>query len=175
VTLVSRYEYQESTIHTKPDGASGLTEVEASDMTSHIVGQNISWSPWARLYLQAGVNYVWSETTTPASKHTQAVLDAQNNYWTVNFNSGLVVDKKTDLNIGYFYFESDNFQNNSAAGLPLGSSAREHSVTATIVRRLSERLRLTLRYGYSHYDDVTYGGHNSDEAHFVYSAMQYRF
>ena len=58
VTLVSRYEYQWSTIHTKPDSASGLSEVESSKMTSHIIAQDISWSPWSRLNLQVGFNYV---------------------------------------------------------------------------------------------------------------------
>ena len=97
VTAVSRYEYQESTIHTRPDSVSGLGEVESSVMQSHIIGQDVSWTPWSRLNLQAGVSYVLSKTTTPASAYTQAILDAQNNYWTVNFNSTLVVDDKTVL------------------------------------------------------------------------------
>ena len=44
VTLLSRYEFQSSTIHTKPDSISGLGEVESSEMTSHILAQSISWS-----------------------------------------------------------------------------------------------------------------------------------
>ena len=51
VTLISRYEFQSSIIHTKPDSSSGLGEVESSEMTSHIFAQSISWSPWSRLYL----------------------------------------------------------------------------------------------------------------------------
>lgn len=175
VTLVSRYEYQLSTIHTEADAAAGLGEIESSEMTSHIFAQNASWSPWSRLYLQAGFNYVWSETQTPTSDYTQAILDAQNNYWTLNFNSGLVVDDKTDLNVGYFYYQSDNFDDNSAAGLPLGMSAEEHGVTATLTRRLTERLRLTLRYGYFHYDEETSGGNGDYASHLVYSTLQYRF
>ncbi len=175
VTLVSRYEYQLSTIHTKADAAAGLGEIESSEMNSHIFAQNVNWSPWSRLYLQAGFNYVWSETQTPASDYTQAILDAQNNYWTVNFNSGFVLDDKTDLNLGYFYYQSDNFSDNTAAGLPLGMSAEEHGVTATLTRRLTERLRVTLRYGYFQYDENTYGGHGNYESHLVYSTLQYRF
>src|SRR5262245_60028129 len=37
LTLVGRYEYQLSTIHTKPDGISGLGEVESAEMRSHIL------------------------------------------------------------------------------------------------------------------------------------------
>lgn len=175
VTLVSRYEYQLSTIHTQPDSASGLSDVESSEMTSHILAQNISWTPWTRLCLQVGFNYVLSETKTPASDYTQAILNALNNYWTLNFNSTLVVDNKTDLNLGYTYYRADNYTDNSTVGLPYGSGAEEHGITATVVRRLTEKLRLTLRYGYYHLADEPSGGHNSYEAHVLFSGLQYRF
>jgi hypothetical protein len=175
VTMVSRYEYQWNTIHTRPDPVSGLSEAEASKMTSQIFAQDISWSPWSRLYLQAGFNYVLSETETPASDYTQAILDAQNNYWTLNFSAGLVLDDKTDLNVGYFYYQADNYQDNSEYGLPLGASGQEHGVTATLVRRLSKNLRLTCKYGYYQYDDGTYGGNRDYSAHVLYSSLQYRF
>jgi hypothetical protein len=175
VTLMSRYEYQRSTIHTRPDPVSGLGEVESSRMTSHILAQNVSWAPWSRLYLQAGFNYVLSQTETPASDYTQAVLEAENNYWTLNFNSGLVLDYKTDLNVGYTYYRADDYTDNSLAGVPYGAGAEEHGVTATVVRRLSERLRLTLRYGFYHYEAELSGGHNNYEAHVLFSSLQYRF
>jgi hypothetical protein len=175
VTLVSRYEYQLSTVHTKPDSISGLGEVESSDMTSHIIAQNVSWTPWSRLYLQAGFNYVLSETKTPTSDYTQAVLNSENNYWTLNFNSGLVLDNKTDLNVGYTYYRADDYTDNSTVGVPYGAGAEEHGITATVVRRLTEKLRLTLRYGYYHSEDETSGGNNDYIAHVVYSSLQYRF
>ena len=175
LTLVSRYEYQRSTIRTTPDPVSELSAVDSSKMTSHIIGQNVSWTPWTRLNLQLGFNYVLSDTKTPTSDYTQAVLNSQNNYWTLNFNAGVVVDNKTDLNLGYFYYQSDDFENNSIAGLPLGAAAKEHGVTATLSRRLSRNVRLNLKYGYSHYDDLASGAHSSYEAHLVYSSLQYRF
>jgi hypothetical protein len=175
VTLVSRYEYQYSTISTRPDPVSGLGAVDSSKMISHIIGQNVSWTPWSWLSLQLGFNYVRSETRTPASQYTQAVLDAQNNYWTLNFNSGIVLDDKTDLNLGYYYYQSDNSHDNSLHGVPLGADAEEHGVTVSLTRRLTRNLRLNLRYAYSHYDDGASGGYNNYEAHLVYSSLQYRF
>lgn len=184
LTLVSRYEYQLSTVHTKPDSVSGLGEVESSEMTSHIFAQNVSWTPWSRLSFQVGFNYVTSETETGASDYTQAVLDAQNNYWTVNFDTGLVLDEKSDLNLGYFFYRADNYEDNSYnaaganydnTGVPYGVGATEHGIMARYTRRLTERLRLTLRYGYFHYDDETSGGHNDYESHLVSSSLQYRF
>jgi hypothetical protein len=175
VTLISRYEFQYSTINTRPDQISGLGEVESSTMTSHIIGQDVSWTPWSRLYLQAGFNYVLSETKTPASDVTQAILAAQNNYWTLNFTSGLVVDNKTDLKLGLFYYRADDYTDNSAAGVPYGAGAEEYGVTATLVRRITDHIRVSLKYGFSQYNDGAFGGHQDFCAHFLYSSLQYRF
>jgi hypothetical protein len=177
VILVSRYEYQYSTINTAPDPVSGLGDVESSKMTSQIFAQNVSWTPWSRLCLQAGFNYVVSQTKTPTSgtNYTQAVLMAQNNYWTVTFNSSVVLDDKTDLNLGFFYYQADNYSNNSTVGLPLGAGADEQSVTATLTRRISRNLRVNLKYAYSHYNDRASGGNNNYNAQMVYSSLQYRF
>ena len=156
ITLVSRYEYQYSTISTEPDPVSGLSKVDSSKMYTQIIGQNVNWTPLNWLGLQAGFNYVLSTTKTPTSGHyTQAVLNSQNNYWTVNFNSTLVLDDKTDLNLGYFYYRADDGQNNIVGGVPLGTDTEEHSVTATLVPpdhpkpapQLEVRLHPLRRYG----------------------------
>ena len=174
VTLVSRYEFQYSTIHTTPDAISGLSEVEASTMTSHIIAQDVTWSPWSRLSLQVGVNYVLSETKSPASDFTQSILNAQNNYWSLNFTSGFVVDDKTDLNVSYFYYRPDDYVNNSAFGVPYGAGSEQHAVTAMLVRRLTKTVRVMLRYGYFHNEDELYGGNRNYSSHFVSTGLQWR-
>ncbi len=175
VNLVTRYEYQWSTIHTKPDPVSDLANVQSSDMTSHIIAQNINWVPWSRLTLQVGFNYVLSTTETPTSEFTQAILDSQNNYWTLNFSAGLVLDDKTDLNVGYFFYQADDYTDNSSAGVPLGTGSEEQSVTATLTRRLSAHMRLNLKYAFTHYTDWASGGNNDFDGHLVYASLQYRF
>jgi hypothetical protein len=181
VTLVSRYEYQVSTIDTEPDPASGLGEVQASRMTSHILGQNASWTPLNWLSLQVGANYVISETETPASDGslasvTQAILNSQNNYWTVNGNVGLVLDDKTDLNLGYYYYRAADGQNSIGAnGLPLGTDAQENSVTASLTRRISKNLRWNLKYSYTHYQDFASAGSYDFNAQVIFTSLQYRF
>jgi hypothetical protein len=174
VTLASRYEYQLSKIHTKPDAISGLSEIQSSRMVSHIISQNINWIPWSRLYLQAGVDYVVSKTET-ADDVTRAILDAQNNYWIVTFNSRFVLDNKTDLNLAYFYYVADNYDDNSSASVPYGADAKQHEMTATVVRRIRENLRLKLKYGYFRYSDETFGGSKDYDAHGLSSSLQYRF
>jgi hypothetical protein len=175
VTLSIRYEYQESTISTKSDSDSGLGDEESSEMISHILAQDISWTPWPRLNLQAGVNYVWSRARTPTSDYTQAILDAQNNYWTVNFNSTFVVDDKTDLNLGYLYYRADDYEDNSLFGVPYGAGSEEQGITAGLIRRISKNVQLSLRYGFFYYTDASFGGHQDYEAHVVSSSLRYRF
>ena len=175
ISIVTRYEYQWSTIHTEPDPVSGLGDAESSRMYSHIIGADTSWSPWSRLSLTAGFDYVLSKTMTPVSDYTQAVLNAQNNYWMVNFSSDFIVDDKTDLNVGYYYYRADDYNNYATVGLPYGAGAEEHAVTVGIVRRITENLRLTLKYGFYHYTDDTSGGHNNFDTHLIFASMQYRF
>jgi hypothetical protein len=178
--LVSRYEYQLSTIETTPEASSGLAGAESSRMFSHILGQNASWTPLNWLSLQAGANYVISETKTPASDGTQSlvtqsILNSQNNYWTVNFNAGFVLDEKTDLNLGYYFYRAADGQNTLVNGLPLGTDALEHSVMATLTRRITPHLRWNLKYGFTHYDDFASAGAYNFKAQVVYTSLQYRF
>jgi hypothetical protein len=175
ITLVSRYEYQYSTINTRPDPVSGLSQQETSQMNTQIIGQNASWTPLNWLGLQAGFNYVLSTTKTPASDYTQAVLNSQNNYWTVNFNSDFVLDDKTDLNVGYFYYRADDGQNGIVGGLPLGTDAQQNSVTASLTRRISKNLRLTLKYAFTDYSDYASAGAFSYDTHVIFASLQYRF
>lgn len=175
VSLISRYDYQWSVIHTAPNSLAGLPTVESSAMQSHIIAEDASWTPWTRLNLQAGLNYVLSDTTTPASDITQAILNARNNYWTLNFSSGFVVDDKTDLNLSYVYYHAEDYSDNAPSGVPYGAGGQEHSVTLTLTRRISEKIRLSLKYGYYRYLDNATGGNGDFGASMVYATLRYRF
>lgn len=180
LTLVTRYEYQLSTIETRPDPASDLSQEESSRMYSHILGENLSWVPLNWLSVQGGLNYVRSETTTPASGDpnssvTQSILNSQNNYWTGNANLGFVLDDRTDLNLGYYYYRAADGQNTLVNGLPLGTDAEQNSISATLTRRINKHLRWNLKYAFTHYDDFASGGAYNFDAHLVYTSLQYRF
>ena len=174
VTLVSRYEYQYSSIETRPASPSGLSEEQSSMMHTQIIGQNASWTPLSWLGLQAGFNYVLSTTETPASGQTQSILNAQNNYWTVNFNSLIALDERTDLDLGYFYYYANDFQN-PADGLALGAGAKDHSCTATLTRRINQNLRLNVKFAFNHYEDTSSNGFGNYNSYLISSGLQYRF
>lgn len=175
LTLVGRYDFQLSDIDTKPDSSSGLARTETAEMTSHIISGTASWTPIQRLYLQAGLSYVWDRTDTPADEITDAVQKARNDYWTANSTIGYALDNKTDLQLQYLYYRADNFQDNSTLGLPYGAEAEEHGITATVVRRINDRMRVSLKYGFFDGEDRTTGHQNDYQAHLVYSSLHYRF
>jgi hypothetical protein len=175
VSTITRYEYQYSTIYTRPDPVSELSGADSSRMTSHIIAQDISWTPWSRLYLQTGFNYVWSQTATPASDFTASVLNAQNNYWTLTAASGVVLDDKTDLRLAYVFYRANDYQDNSAVGVPYGAGGEQNSITATLTRRFTKNIRWSLKYGFTHYTDQLYGDNRNYQAHMLYSGLQYRF
>ncbi|MGA4579574.1 hypothetical protein [Limisphaera sp. VF-2] len=175
LSLLTRYEYQQTRVDTEPDGVSGLGRRESADLTSHIVNQSISYTPWSRLTLQGSWTRVWSRIETPAHEVTRALLASQNNYWMAHVNALCVLDDRSDLSAGYFYYRADNFDDVWADGLLLGVGVEEHGITGSWTRRLSMRLRLSLRYSYVHHRDETFGQSRNYEAHWVASTLQYRF
>ncbi len=176
LTLTTRYDYQLSTIDLT---GAGLAEQEASRRRAHILGQTLTWTPLTRLYVQPGVNYVLDTTESPASAvgGTGAVVaDAVNDYVNVTCTVGLVLDDRTDLQAQYSYYLADNFDERLAANsMPYGAGSEEHGIFASVIRRISPRLRMTLRYGYFTSHSGMSGGFDDYDAHLIYTSAQYLF
>ncbi len=176
VTLVSRYDFQFSTIDTRADG---LSEVESGKMTSHIFSESLTWTPWQRLYFQGSVNYVMDELDTPSDTVGGAaenlVLTAENDYWNGSLSAGYAIAKRTDLETRYFYYRAQNFSDNSEFSQPYGAESEQHGITVSLKRRVSERLLWKIQYGFYTNDDTTFGGRNDYDAHLLATSMKYVF
>lgn len=176
LAFVSRYDFQLSTAYTEVENLPGL---ESARNKRHMFGETITWTPLNWLYTQGHVNYVRDTTHSPVEDFTGAmsgiIQSAPNNYWTAGGTLGFILDAKTDLQTSYTHYEADNYVDNSAVSIPYGAGARQDEVSSTLVRKLSERVRWTLRYAYSHYRDQTSGGAMNYEAHGLLSTIQYRF
>ena len=175
LTLITRYDFQLSTVNTKGDF---LNNIQSAEITSHIISESLSWTPLARLYLQASGSYALDSTDTPAANalgSTNLVLNAANDYWNASCLIGYAINDKTDVQAQYFYYRANNYVDNSTYGLPYGAGAEEHGVTATINREISKAVRVSLKYGFFRNREETYGGHNDYDAHLVLATMQYRF
>jgi len=180
LSLVTRYDFQYSTVDTTsiPNGGTQGGEIESANFTSHIISENVSWTPVSRLYIQAGGSYVLNNLDTPAASSqgiNNLVLNSASDYWTLNATAGYALDAKTDVQLQYSYYDADNYMNNSAYSQPYGAGDEQQSITATITRRISKELQLSLKYGFFHNQDETSGGMDNYNAQLVYVSMQYRF
>jgi hypothetical protein len=180
LSLFTRYDFQYSTVDTAsiPNGGATAGEVQSANITSHIISENISWTPVSRLYVQAGGSYVLNTLDTPVAGSAginNLVLNSANDYWTANGTVGFALDEKTDLQLQYTYYRADDYVNNSASSQPYGAGDEQHSITATITRRITKALQVSLKYGFFRNRDETSGGHNDYDAQLVYANMQYRF
>ncbi|HTO03753.1 MAG TPA: hypothetical protein VL069_08625 [Opitutus sp.] len=169
LSLVTRYDYQQSTITSTE---AGLTEVESSQMTSHILSESITWTPITRLYLTASVNFTWDQLATPAYAF---VLNSDNNYVNGSLGGGYALAEKDDIYFDYQFYRARNFDDNSAVSLPFGADQKQQGAYLTWVRRQSEKLVYTVKYGYITNRDITWGGRNDFDAHVIYAKVQYHF
>lgn len=172
LTLISRYDYQENTVDVS---TRDLDSQRAARSQAHIFGETITWTPVNRLYLQPGINYV-IDTTESGASSAATVENSDNNYVNVTCTVGVVMDDRTDLQVQYNYYLADNFNPDLALdSQPYGAGTAEHGVLASIIRRISPRLRATLRYGFFNSRSEMAGGFNDYDAHLVYSSIQYLF
>jgi hypothetical protein len=121
---------------------------------------------------------VFDTTETPAQAQTPGnplVLNSENDYWTATAMSTFVLDNKTDLTTSYTYYRADNYQDNSAVSVPYGAGAEQHTLTASLVRRISERMVWSLKYGLFSYRDQMTAGFNDYRAHLVYTSIRVHF
>jgi hypothetical protein len=183
LSMVTRYDYMQtltSGMWAIDPAGTKLAEEHTALITSHVIGETLTWSPLARLYPQGTLSYVLDETKTPAGNiiltdSKPSVLDFQNDYWTVSGGAGFIIDNRTDFHADYTFYRANDYVNNIDASLPYGAGATEHTVSASISRQLTPSVRLMLRYAFFHYTDETSGGHNDYDAHSIFSSLQYRF
>jgi hypothetical protein len=169
LSFVSRYAYQRSTVTTSFDG---LGEIRNGVLTRHVFTQTATWNPTARLYLTGAVNLNYDQLAVPPHRFT---FHSDNNYVSASLGAGYAVGKVTDLFVEANHYRADNYTDNPAVTLPLNAGQTTQSAFFTWVRRQSDRLIYTAKYGYATNRDGTFGGLNDFNAHLFYAKVQYKF
>lgn len=169
VSSVTRYDYQRSTV---VSNEAGLLKTESSKIVSHILSQSLTFNPTNRLYLTGNVNVTWDQLSTPAYSF---VLNSDNNYVNGSLGGGYALAKLDDLYFDYAFFRAKNFIDNSALSLPFGADQKQQGAFVTWVRRQTEHLTYTVKYGYVENTDGTWAGLNDYKAHVIYAKVQYHF
>ncbi len=103
------------------------------------------------------------------------IPDWEDEYWMVSLAAGFALDDRTDLQVGVFYYEADNFVNNSAISTPYGTDGNEYALTARINRRINESMTWNAGYGYFQGDDDAVLSNNDYGAHVISTGFRYRF
>jgi hypothetical protein len=131
-------------------------------------------TPVSRLYL-TGLFSLQDTRTIAFANSDPSILTYVGNVYTVLGSAGYALDEKTDLTVQYSYSRSDNFTDNSAAGLPLGLDFRRHGATVSLSRRISKNVAARLGYGFYEYDEPSSGGFNNYKAHLATASCTLTF
>lgn len=169
LSFVSRYAYQRSTVTSTMDG---LPEIQNGTLTRHVITQTATWNPTARLYLTAAVNLTFDQLVVPPHRLT---MHSDNNYSSASLGAGYALGKVTDVYLEANHYRADNYTDNPAVTLPLNAGQKLQSAFLTWVRRQTDRVIYTVKYGYVTNRDGTFGGLNDFDAHVVYGKVQYKF
>lgn len=125
-----------------------------------------------RLYLTANVNFTWDQLATPAY---QFVLNSDNNYVNGTIGAGYALAKKDDIYVDHSFFRAKNYVDNANLSLPYGVDQKRQGTYLTWLRRQSDHLLYTVKYGYVTHRDNTWFGRNNFDAHVIYGRVQYSF
>jgi hypothetical protein len=169
LSFVTRYAYQRSIVTSTMDG---LLEIENGRLTRHVFTQTATWNPTARLYLSAAANVTFDQLRVPPHRLT---MHSDNNYASGSLGAGYALGKVTDVYIDANHHRADNYTDNPTVTLPLNAGQKLQSAFVTWVRRHSDRVIYTAKYGYATSRDGTFGGLNDFDAHILYGKVQYKF
>lgn len=169
LSLVTRYAHQRSVITST---FANQPEIRNGILTRSVISQSASWTVTPRLYLTAAGSLTYDQLQVPRHRLT---FFSDNNYTSVNLGGGYALGKVTDLQLDTYFYRADNYRDNPEVTLPLNSGQMVRSAYLTWIRRHSERLTFTAKYGYATNRDGTFAGYNNFNAHQLYGKVQYKF
>lgn len=181
VMVALQYKLRATDIHTDNKGIflSGTTLVPAGSVLSGNYDANTytvsaTVTPVPALYLTGAFTYQDTHTVSFAND-VSSVLTYRGNVSSAFGAIGYALDAKTDVAIDYTFSRAENFQNNSADGLPLGVDNERQALTAGLSRRIRESMIVRIRYGFFTYDDNSSGGINNYRAQLGSASCTIRF
>ncbi len=177
VTLVTRYDYQQTEYEQNPY-KTGLNDLESAETTRHIISESVTWNVNDSLYLQGNIYWISSRTKTAYDYQASGqnyVADWDNDYLSASVNAGYALSDKETIEAGISYYGADNYVNNGAASMPYGTMVDEYMLSLGYVREISPNMVWDLRYGYYLSDDDAMAGYNDFDAHLISSGLQIKF
>jgi hypothetical protein len=149
-------------------------KLQSGNFDSTIYSVSATVTPVNRMYCTALLSY--RDTRTIAFDNgSLAVLTYHGDGYSILGAVGYALDEKTDLRAEYSFSRADNFQDNSADGLPLGIDYERHGLLVSLTRRIKENIIARLRYGFYDYQESSAGGITDYTAHLASASCTLRF
>jgi hypothetical protein len=180
LVFTTRYVYQQGLGKVKSTLVSGTTATQpvydSMDMTNHMIGETVDWTPSSQFYMQANLNLVFNTINTVYPRAGQAPASGSNIAWDVNgvlqnsnnnyFNgsllAGAVLTKTDDLLFTVTYYKADNYDPQLAnLTMPYGASAEEVFASVGVKHKFNDRCIGEAKVGYYDSKNPTTGG-NTD-------------
>jgi hypothetical protein len=160
-----QYQFKTMDIDTDEDTAPPSSK-HSCNYDAHIYTASITATPVARLFLTGLASYQDVRLKT-LDGNTGAIISYVGDVLSLAANAGWAIDSRTSLDIQYVYSLTENFEDISSDGLPLGVENQRHAVLADLTRQLTDNLSVKLRYGFYSYDDETSDGSDNYTAHLI--------
>lgn len=159
-----QYQLVSMDIDTNEDTDPTPTDVLTTNYDANIYTASVTATPLAGLFVTGLVSYQDVELKT-VDLEDAPVGSYEGDVLTLAVSTGMALDQRTNLNVQYSYSMTDNFEDISADGLPLGVESQRHAVLANLNRQITDNLSLLLRYGFYYYDDEASDGSDNYKAH----------
>jgi hypothetical protein len=177
LSFTTRYVYQQGKSTTQ---TFTRAEYQAGDVTIHQIGETVNWTPMKQFYMQVDLNVVFDTTTTSYPRAggaaNDAVRDANNNYLNGSVLAGFVVDKMTNAEFQYTYYNADNYEPALiATTVPYGAGQTDHTITVAVKRKITDKLVAELKLGYIESKSDNSGGLTDFHSPLAYVSLQQGF
>jgi hypothetical protein len=173
VKLSLQYQLIAADIDTRSD-TTPPSSVRSGDYDADIYSMSTTVTPISRLYLTGFFSYQ-EVRSTAFDNGVSSVIAYEGDIYMVLLTAGYGIDDKTELNVEYLYTRSENFNDNSLDGLPMGLDNRRQGVLVRLFRKISETIDGQLGYGFYTYEEESGGGADDYTAHVVSTKLVVRF
>lgn len=142
------------------------SSIQTTNYDANIYTASVTATPFAGLFLTGLVSFQDVRLTT-IDGAGGPIVTYNGDVLSLGGTAGVALDARTSLNVQYTYSVTDNFEDFSSDGLPLGVENQRHAVLANLTRRITDNLSLRLRYGFYSYDDDASDGSDNYTAHML--------
>ena len=147
-----------------------LFDHQKSRTLAHIFTYDVIFQPTEQLFLNWSLSRQIAKTATPAASQSSARVPGFNSGFTsILTSASYAINDIISLTEAFTYSWSDNFDNFSSIGLPLGVSEHTYNIELGMpIRPKNSDVSLEPHYGYYNHNSKSMSGFDNYSAHVVW-------